>query len=166
MSLFNVFTGATSRSWMLSCFKYQTRKYNVRSNNGKKGYDLINSNVTFCVCAILTHKMKSLSLFSVANRVEHILPEAYFRLSGKPSSQLVSNLIRRYHHSSNSEVIYAFDQGRLETVQLVLFTGLLPFSLQAVLRIPDRHTVQESWDPVLGVWVSQAVVSHNTSFIF
>lgn len=109
--------------------------------------------------------MKLLFLFPVANRVEHILPEAYFRLSGKPSSQLVSNLIRWYHHSSNSEVTYAFGQWRLETLQLVLFTGLFPFLLQAVLRIPDRHAVQESWDPVLGVWVSQTVFCHNTSFL-
>lgn len=109
--------------------------------------------------------MKSF-FFSLVNRVEHILPEAYFRLSGQPSSQLVSNLIRWYHHSSDSEVIYASDQWRLESLQLVLFTKLVPFWLQAVLRIPDRHTVQESWDPVLGVWVSHTVLCHITSFIF
>lgn len=31
----------------------------------------------------------------------------------------------------------------------------LSFPLQAVLCIPHRHTVQEGWDPVLGVWVSK-----------
>ena len=27
--------------------------------------------------------------------------------------------------------------------------------LQAVLRVPDRHAMQESWDTVLGLWVSK-----------
>ena len=39
---------------------------------------------------------------------------------------------------------------------LVLFPGLSPPSLQAVLCVPDRHAVQESRNPVLGVWVSKA----------
>lgn len=108
--------------------------------------------------------------FFTANRVEHILPETHFRLSCKPCSQLVSNPVRWYHHRSNSKVnprpFSSFDNwtdlfmmeneicwGDLLNVLTTLFFFL--FLLQAVLRVPYRHAVQKSWDPVLGVWVSK-----------
>lgn len=60
-----------------------------------------------CIFVAFSHIKLTLSFFFffAANGVEHVLSEAYFCLSGKPSSQLVPNLIHWHHHGSNSEVI-------------------------------------------------------------
>lgn len=65
--------------------------------------------------------LSSSSFFFAANGAKHVLSEAYFRLPSQPPSQLVSNLIRRHHHGSNSEVIHEFGQWRIALCALTFF---------------------------------------------
>lgn len=78
------------------------------------------------------------SFFFAANGAKHLLSEAYFRLSSKPSSQLVSNLIRRHHHGSNSEVIYEFGQWRITLCALTFPASSVYWTLSS--RAPGSIT--------------------------
>lgn len=73
-----------------------------------------------------------------AHRIEHIFPEAYLRIPGLSSSQLVPDPLHWDHHCPHSS---------------------------AILCISNRHPVQKSRNTVLGVWVSMFIYLMQTFYV-